>query len=359
MKRIRYLRLPSSKARSYLLHGAKTALAVTLSCFVVHTVGVSGGVMAALSALVVMQMRVADTVDLSGLRLLGALIGAAVGTAGLLIAPDNIRGVLAALFVSTLVCTFINRWNPRFRMAAVAAAAVILAGAGQPDKIAVAGHQLLEICIGVVIALSVSVFIRPVRAAEALYVSLGRQCRLAAQTLDQLTNAFLDHQRHLPPTVLDPFLLAVRENHEMLSKVREHEALLYYKEHAQLGHLVQGLDQVTTHLNSLFDALDDLHDEGTELIMAPELRALSDAISATLMHITEPASAAPWPDLTLQERACKARMHELRIEGKLKRFSTDKMVQILAFYLALLHLSATVDVFADRMALALEKTSAS
>lgn len=359
MKRIPFLKLPSSQARGYLFHGLKTALAVSLSYFAVHAAALSSGIMAALSALVVMQMRVADTVELSGLRLLGALIGAAVGTAGILIAPDDLEGNLAALFTSTLLCTFVTRWNPRFRMTAVAAAAVILGAAGQTDRTAVAASQLMEICMGVLIALCISIFIRPVRAAEALYVSLGTQCRLAADTLDRLTTAFLDHQRHLPPEVLKPFLLAARDNQELLSKVREHESLLYYSDHAQLGHLVQGLELVTTHLNALFDALDDMHDAGVELIMTPEFRSLSDAVSATLNHITSPASEAPWPDLSLQTRACRARMNDLRAAGMLRRFSTDKLVQVLSFYQGLLHLADTVDVFADRMVHALEKTSPS
>jgi hypothetical protein len=183
---------------------------------------------------------------------------------------------------------------------------------------------------------------------------------LAAQILDQLTDAFLDHQRHLPPAVLAPFLSAARENHEMLGKVREHEALLYYKDHAQLGHLVQGLDLVATHLNALFDALgDDGCEAGVELIMEPELRDLSGSISVTLRHIAEPASETPWPDISLQERFCQTRMNELRAAGMLRRLSTDKLMQVLAFYQALLHLAQTVDVFADRMAHVLAKTPAS
>ena len=360
MKRLPVLRIPPSRARSYLLHGFKTALAVSLSFIVIHATGLSNGMMAALSALVVMQMRVADTVELSALRLLGALSGAAVGAASVLLVPDSPEGNLAALFAATLLCTFIARWNPRFRVASIAAAAVILASAGHADRLAVAGHQLLEITAGVLIALGISIFLWPVRVAEVLYKSLGKQCRLAAQTLDQLTTAFLDRQKHLTPGVLEPFLMAIRENHELLGKVREHEALLYYKEHNQLGFLVQGLDAVTMHLNALFDALhEDGCEPGVELIMQREIRDLSGAISVTLNHITEPASQAPWPDLNLQERFCQTRMNELRAAGMLRRFSTNKLLQILAFYQSLLHLSGTVNVFADRMVLAMEKTPTS
>jgi uncharacterized membrane protein YccC len=316
--------------------------------------------MAALSALVVMQMRVADTVELAGVSLLGALSGAAGGAAGVLLAPDTPEGNLAILFSATLLCTFIARWNPRFRVASTAPAAVILASSGPADRLAVAGHQLLEITAGVLVSLGVSIWLWPVRTSEALYASLGKQCRLAAQTLEQLAAAFLDHQKHLPPAVLAPFLMAIRENHEMLGKVREHESLLYYKEHEQLGFLVQGIDQITTHLNALFDALGDAACEpGVQLIMEQELQELSNAIAATLHLIAEPAAEAPWPDISLLERRCLARMNDLRAAGMLRRFSTDKLLQVLAFYQALLHLAETVDILADRMALALEKTQAS
>ena len=360
MKRLPLLRISPSKARAYLLHGFKTALAVSLSYFAIDAAGLSSGMMAALSALVVMQMRVADTVELSALRLLGALSGAAVGAAGVLLLPDTSEGNLVLLFAVTLLCTFIARRDPRFRMASVAAAAVVLASVGHADRLAVAGHQLVEIAAGVLIALGVSIFLCPMRASEELYKSLGKQCRLAAQTLDHLTAAFLDSQKHLPPTVLDPFLMAIRENHELLGKVREHEALLYFAKHDQLGFLVQGLDLVTTHLSALFDALDDdACESGVKLIMEPEIRDLSGAISATLYHITEPASEAPWPDISLQERFCRTRMNELRAAGALRRFSTNKLVQILAFYQSLLHLAGTVDVFADRMVYALSKNPTS
>ena len=52
-------------------------------------------------------------------------------------------------------------------------------------------------------------------------------------------------------------------------------------------------------------------------------------------------------------------LNELHAAGMLRRLSTDKLIQILAFYQALLHLSRTVDVFADRMAHVLAKTPAS
>jgi len=360
MKRLPIVRISSAKARYYLLHGFKAALAVSLSYLAIHASGLSNGMMAALSALVVMQMRIADTVELSGLRLLGALVGAVVGAVSVLFVPDTPVGNLIVLFAATLLCTFIARWNPRFRMASVAAAAVILASVGHANRLAVAGYQLLEITTGVLIALGISIWLWPVRASEMLYKSLGGQCRLAAQTLDQLTIAFLDCQRHLPPAVLEPFLMAVRENHEMLSKVREHEALVYYKDHEQLGFLVQGIDLVTTHLNALFDALDDdACESGVKLIMEQEIRDLAGATSATLCHITAPASEMPWPDLGLQQRFCLTRMNELRAAGMLQRLSTDKLVQILAFYQSLLHLASTVDVLADRMVHALAKTPAS
>jgi len=360
MKRLPVLRISPAKARSYLLSGFKTALAVSLSFFAIHLTSLSSGMIAALSALVVMQMRIADTVELSGVRLLGALVGAVVGAMGVLVVPDTLEGNLLVLFVATLLCTFIARWNPRFRMASVAAAAIILASAGHADRLAVAGYQLLEITTGVLIALGVTICLWPVRSSDVLYTSLGKQCRLAAQTLDQLTSAFLDFQRHLPPSVLEPFLMAVRENHDMLGKVREHEALVYYKDHEQLGFLVQGLDLVTTHLNALFDALDDdAYESGVKLIMEQEIQDLSGTISTTLHHIAEPASEAPWPDLGLQTRFCLTRMNELRAAGMLKPLSTDNLVQILAFYQSLLHLATTVDVLADRMMLALaEKPTA-
>ena len=362
MRKILFLSLPSTKTRSYLLHGFKTALAVSLSYLAIHISGIGiggmgrGGVMGALSALVVMQMRVADTVEMSGLRLLGTLIGAAVGTTGILLAPDTLQGNLATLFLSILLCTFLTRWNPRFRMSAVAAAAVILAASGQPSRLAVAGGQLVEICLGVLTALVVSVCIRPLRNAEALSASLDTQCRLAAQTLDQLTDAFLDRQRHLSPEVLKPFLLAMRENSEIMDKVREFESLVHYQDHARLRHLVQGLELVTTHLNALFDALDDTHDKGIELTMHAEIKALSDAVSATLRHITMPASEALWPDLNLETHTVRKKMNELRTAGILRTFSTDKLVQVLSFYQSLLHLADTVDVLADRMAHALAQT---
>ena len=360
MKRFPLLRISPAKARAYLLHGFKTALAVSLSYIAIHATGLGNGMMAALSALVVMQMRVADTVELSSQRLLGALSGAAVGATGVLLVPDTPEANLAILFAATLLCTFVARWNPRFRVASVAAAAVILASSGHADRLAVAGHQLLEITTGVLVALGVSICLWPVRASEALYASLGKQCRLAAQTLEQLAAAFLDNQKHLPPTLLVPFLMAIRENHEMLGKVHEHEALLYYKEHDQLGFLVQGVDLITTHLNALFDALSDAACEpGEQLIMEQELRDLSNAIVATLYLIAEPSSEAPWPDISVLERLCLARMNELRAAGMLRRFSTDKFLQILAFYQSLLHLAETVNILADRMALSLAKTQAS
>ena len=100
----------------------------------------------------------------------------------------------------------------------------------------------------------------------------------------------------------------------------------------------------------MLEALSDYEEtSGFDVLRAPGMRRLADAIMATLRHLGGSTPAAPVPDLvrTLTELVdiTEQRLGELRNEGATNRFTLHQMLQFFTFFHSLRSL-ATDLVFA-------------
>ncbi|CAK7020571.1 MAG: hypothetical protein DELT_02406 [Desulfovibrio sp.] len=327
----------SSLVPPQVRHGFKTGLAVVLAFIITQVFDLQMWQWAVVSAVVAMQMTVADAIQSGVHRITGTIIGAALGMAILAIAPSGQVWFGLSLMVGAALCSSLSQYSPRYTMAAMTVVVVLLAGSEGTDKIAVGLGRMLEIGIGVASALFVSVVLWPVRMVDKLRKDLASQYVQCAVHLNSLVSAFLDRQRTLDFHLLEPLVDKAWLNHELYLRVRKHESLVYQYDHDVLKVQVRTLDRSISHLKPMLEALNDYEEkEGFDVIMAPELRRMADATMATLRHLGGSTPAAPVPDLvrTLTELVdiTEKRLDQLRKEGATNRLNLHQMLQFYTFF---------------------------
>lgn len=318
-------------------HGLKTGSAVVLAFVLTQALGLQMWQWAVVSAVVAMQMTVADAIQSGINRMTGTIIGALLGIGILCVLPQGDVWMSAALWIGAALCASLSQYSPRYIMAALTVVVVLLAGVDEPDKIAIGLSRVGEIAIGVGSALFVSVVLWPVRLADTLRRDLAAQYVQCAIHLNTLVAAFFDRQRTVDLHLLEPLVDNAWLNHELILKVRKHESIVFHYDHDVLKVQVRTLDRAISHLKPIIEALNDYEEpEGFDVIMEPELQRFADAIMATLRHLGGSTPTAPVPDLvrTLTELVdiTEQRLGALRSEGALNRFSLHQMLQFFTFF---------------------------
>ena len=340
------MRLPLSMLMpSPVRHGLKTGLAVVLAYAVTHILDLQMWQWAVVAAVVTMQMTVADAIQNGVNRITGTIIGAALGIAFLYIFPSGEVWMGLALWAGAALCASLSQYSQRYTMAALTVVVVVLAGAGAEDKIAVGLGRMAEIGIGVCCSFLVSVVLWPIRLADALRRDLASQYLLCADHLNTLVSAFLNRQLTLDHHMLEPLVDKAWNNHELFLRVQKHESIIFQYDQDILKVQVRTLDRAVSHLKPMLESLNDYEGrQGFDVIMAPDLRRLADAVMTTLRHLGGNSPAAPVPDLvrTLTELVdiTEKRLGSLRNEGATNRFNLHQMLQFFTFFHSLRGMAA-------------------
>ncbi len=168
----------------HIIHGLKTALAAILAYTVTMIFNLEFGYWAIISTVIVMQVYVADSVEMCLYRLSGTLIGAVLGVGVMMTIPQTPVWIGSALFITIGLCAFLTRYKTRYRMAAITVVIIIMTGIANPNIIMFGVSRVFEISIGILCAFGVSVLIFPKRKADVLKKRLADQAG-ACDTLCQ------------------------------------------------------------------------------------------------------------------------------------------------------------------------------
>jgi uncharacterized membrane protein YccC len=326
---MRHVDLNSTK--SHIRHGIKTGLASVLAYVAADFLRFPFAYWAALSAVIVMQMSVADSIRMCWYRFSGTAVGAVIAAVAILLCPDSQPMVLLMLFLSIAFCAYMTRYNARYRMAAITTAIVFLASVGEPDRLVFGMERVLEIALGVTCAFLVSVTLWPQRASTALTLRLQRQFSTLAGVYGELIDAFLHRQSMMVPDQLDRLEAEVAEDRSLFQGVLHHERLLYRDNTQDLGLKLNTLETCLPHMRAMFNSLNDAQDQGYDILMEAELRALTEAIQRSLTAIGQ---GDPLDEEPLAEalNAAHVRLSELRDLGVTKRFSLQMLMKFFSFY---------------------------
>lgn len=320
-----------NSTKSHIRHGIKTGLASVLALVIADMLHLPFGYWAALSAVIVMQMSVADSIRMCWYRFSGTAVGAVIAAVAILIFPDNTPMTLLAQFLSIAFCAYMTRYNVRYRMAAITTSIVFLASVGEPGRLVFGMERVLEIGVGVSCAFLVSVVLWPQRASAALSVRLQEQFSTMARLYGEILDAFLHRQTMVVQEPLLKLEKDVASDRALFQGVLRHERLLYRDDTNALGLQLNTLETCLPHLRAMLHSLNDPQDQGYDILMEAELRALTTAIQNALTAVGHGLKPELEPLSTALNEA-HFRLNDLRNQGVTRRFSLQMLMKFFSFY---------------------------
>ena len=190
----------TQEKRAMLLLAAKTAMAAGICYWLALLAGLHDGYWGSITAIIVLQSNVGSTVNASRDRLIGTLIGAAFGAVYSMLG-EGLWTYLPAVITAMVVCSLLGLKNSS-RLAGVTVTILMLVhstGSEAFSKWTQPLHRVLEVLLGIVVALAFSTLILPSRAQHRLREGLAHEYLL----LGALCEAVYRGIRGQPPDKLD------------------------------------------------------------------------------------------------------------------------------------------------------------
>jgi uncharacterized membrane protein YccC len=177
----------SYEKRAMVLLALKTATAAGICYWLAELAGLQDGYWGSISAIIVLQSNVGSTVTASRDRLFGTLIGAAFGAAFSFLGTE-IWPYLAAVVTSMVTCSLMGLKNSS-RLAGVTVTILMLVHrTGSNWKLPL--HRVLEVLLGIVVALAISTLILPSRAKLRLRDGLAQEFLLMGALFEAILSGF-------------------------------------------------------------------------------------------------------------------------------------------------------------------------
>jgi uncharacterized membrane protein YccC len=267
--------------RRLLIHAAKTAFAAALCWWLALRFGWRDGYWGSISAIIVLQSNVGATVTASRDRLIGTLIGAALGFSFSLfgVLPWNF---ILAVITAIVVCGLLGLRNSS-RLAGVTIAIIMLVHKDGP-RWQMAADRVFEVLLGIVVALAVTTLIFPDRARLRLKDGLAQEFLLLGNLFEAVLEGFRGATASNLAELREDTQARMRGNRQLLDAARNEPS----GGHGQS----EGLEMVSQFGRSIFDALlalqfsvEGSHEDGYALQLEPELGRLAVDIRSGFHHV--------------------------------------------------------------------------
>jgi uncharacterized membrane protein YccC len=336
-QRVGHLHSPgvfSWERQRLLIHAAKTALAAALCWWLALRFGLHDGYWGAISAIIVLQSNMGATVTASRDRLLGTLIGAALGFSFSLFGSLPWNYILAVL-AAVILCGLLGLRSSS-RLAGVTITIIMLIQkTGSRSSLAI--DRVAEVVLGIVVALAVTTLVLPDRARLRLRDGLAQEFLVLGAFFEAIMHGFRGAPAENLRALREDALAMLRGNNQLLEAARN--------EPSGGPGWREGLATLSQFGRSIFDALvalefsvKDTNEFGYAQQLEPALGKLTLDIRTGFHHVA--GRIHEWrfhvsPRMSLEEDIAdlEARMTAVRPTGL--EFS---QAEILRAYAVQLHL---------------------
>ncbi len=267
--------------RRLLIHAAKTALAAAVCWWLALWFGWRDGYWGSISAIIVLQSNVGATVTASRDRLIGTLIGAALGFSFSLFGAVPWNFILAVM-TAIIVCGLLGLRNSS-RLAGVTIAIIMLVHKDGP-RWELAADRVGEVILGIVVALVVTTLVFPDRARLRLRDGLAQEFLLLGNFFEAVLEGFRGAAASNLAELREDTQTRMRGNRQLLEAARNEPS-------GGRGQS-EGLEMLSQFGRSIFDALlalqfsaEGSHKDGYALQLEPELGRLAVDIRSGFHHV--------------------------------------------------------------------------
>jgi uncharacterized membrane protein YccC len=207
----------TQEKRALLVLAVKTAMAAGICYWLARLAGLQDGYWGSISAIIVLQSNVGSTVTASRDRLIGTLIGAAFGAVFSLFG-EGLWPYLAAVIIAMVTCSLLGLKNSS-RLAAVTVTILMLVHrTGSNWTLPL--HRVLEVLLGIVVALAISTLVLPSRAKARLRDGLAQQYLLMGMLFESVLDAFRGKPGKNPDQLEKDIEAAIAANGQLLEAAR-------------------------------------------------------------------------------------------------------------------------------------------
>ncbi len=303
--------------RRLLIHAAKTALAAALCWGLALSFGLHDGYWGAISAIIVLQSNFGATVTASRDRILGTVIGALFGFSFSLFGALPWNYILA-VFAAIIVCGLLGLRSSS-RLAGVTITIIMLVQK-TGSHWTVALDRVVEVLLGIVVALAITTLVFPDRARLRLREGLAQEFLILGAFFEAILQGFRGTPAENLATVREDALALLRGNNELLAASRN--------EPSGGPGWREGLEMLSQFGRSLFDALVALeiavkgsHQDAFAQHLEPSLGRLAVDIRTGFHHVAACIHGwrfhVPPATINLEEDIAQleARMTEVRPTG--------------------------------------------
>ena len=344
--------MPLALHRARFWLALRMMIATTLAYALATALGQPQSYWAVLTAIIVTQTSIGGSLKAAIDRLVGSICGALVGALAAILLPAYTpitRGLGLVAAIAPLV--LLTAYAPHYRIAPVTAVIVLLSsGAPTSGPFSYALNRVLEITLGSVVGIAVSVLIAPARAHAHLCQAAAETAVLLAEIMTALEPAVrtgAPDLGKLPTRVraaLSSLSTAAQEAaHERRSRLSDHP------DPEPLFRTLRRLQQDILSLDRMFDAPwpDRVH-----ATLAPPWSAYAKAAAAELRALAAALpSRHPPPDSSAARTAMAdfmAGIDTIRQEGITRALPTDVLARILGSAFAVEQLQRDLDDFVER-----------
>lgn len=170
----------------------RVAAGAVLAFVLANLLGFAHGYWAVITAIIVMQGNVGSSVKASVDRLIGTIVGGIYGALVAIFVPHAARWELAAALALAITPTaFLAALKPHFKVAPVTAFIVLLPLTGTEPPLNFAFDRILEITIGSLVGVAVSLLLLPSRAHQQMSTSAAKTIDLNADLLSAIIDNLL------------------------------------------------------------------------------------------------------------------------------------------------------------------------
>jgi uncharacterized membrane protein YccC len=207
----------TSEKRALLLLAIKTAMAAGISYWLAKLAGLQDGYWGSISAIIVLQSNVGSTVTASRDRLIGTLIGAGFGAVFSLLSTE-FWPYLLAVITAMVTCSLLGLKNSS-RLSGVTVTILMLVHRTGSNW-TMPMHRVLEVLLGIVVALGISTLVLPSRARTRLRDGLAQEYLLMGALFEAVLQGFRGKPSELLPQLWKDTDAAVAANSQLLAEAR-------------------------------------------------------------------------------------------------------------------------------------------
>jgi uncharacterized membrane protein YccC len=334
----------SAVNRARIKQAIKTAIAGVASLYAAKLCRLPEDYWATISALIVMQSNFGATVNASWTRLAGTAVGALVGGVFVAVLGVNVLAFGVAVAIAFYLCSILKLADSQ-RLATVTVAIVMLIGRLNSSWI-IAVHRFLEVSIGILVALLISVVLWPSGARvilrkgiaevltnlEAMYQAVSRSYRTGAAVETDELRLRLDE--------------TLRRNQGLLQH-SVYERMVSPEHHELLALLMDHVDRIFQAVVALEMSTRDSTVDSYFRNFEEELEQLETRISMAFEWLGASAIAwkrgREWPDLAPVVAAVDEKAALLRKSGTSRSYELEEILRFYSFLLGSKNLVRELD----------------